>query len=61
MAESTETVEGVTKSLAEVEIHDPHEPTEDVRIINLESHVADDIYFTDESFKMLVFILHYRY
>ena len=56
MAETTETVEGVTKSFAEVEIHDPHEPTtEDVRIINLESHVADDIYFTDESFKMLVF------
>ena len=52
MADSVEAVEGVTKSLSEVEIHDPHQQTEDVRIINLESHVADDVYFTDESFKM---------
>ena len=54
MAEAVEAVEGVIKSLSEVEIHDPHQQTEDVRIINLESHVADDVYFTDESFKMYI-------
>lgn len=56
MSTPSESLGEVTKALSEVEIQDPHNETADVRIINLESHVAEDIYFTDESFKMYAII-----
>ena len=47
-------IEEVTKSLESSTVQDPTALTADVKIINLESHVAEDVYFTDSSFKMSV-------
>jgi hypothetical protein len=67
-------VEDISKALSEVVVQDdsialPTKaaieenpvaiPSEDEKMINIESHVADDIYFTDESFKM--YHLFHRY
>ena len=45
-------VDTVTQALQAVEVNDVNGGIEDVKVINIESHIADDIYFTDESFKM---------
>ena len=56
VAEKSEApIEEVTKSLESSTVQDPTALTADVKIINLESHVAEDVYFTDPSFKMSVY------